>query len=1346
MATLFMLCGSHVRAGFHRAFAAVLVLGLMLPLPVAAQTVVSGAITSDAHWNLEGSPYIVSGDVILQNGAKLTIDPGVTVYMGAHTNLLVQSGGISAQGTAQNRIQVLSEKTYQQADAAPGDWGQWVFLPGTVDTRLEHVLIEQGHGLVVNGSSPVFNNLDLRAHAGAAITVDLEASPSGYGIQASGNTINGIAVPAGDITGDVQWNLRGIPYLVQGGTVSVGVSPGIASVTPAVVERGQTATITLTGTRLETLSALVAENGALTFEVFSGGSSTQRFAQVQVAPDALSGPARLLAKTDAGEIVADGLLTVSGPAPTLTALAPTRVFTGEENTEITVQGRNFSTGSEVVVNAATVTTRFVSDSELVADLPAQSSPGQLSVQVRTPLAQDADQYVYSNALTLTVDAWVLPLVSISPTPVALPPDGQLHNIVVRLSKSDHRAHTLEISVGDPAKADLSPASVTIPTGETEATVGIRPLAAGTTALIVDSATLAQVSVPLYITADFSGISIAYARPVGVVFGEDTGEPVSQQRTLVPAPVGVAVGAVLKGASPRAWTAGGETSLVIDGIGIPSGATVEMWPADGVVLGEALTDDSHERMNVPVTTAPDAPTGLRRLIVRDAAGRDLVFSDPARAVVEIFPDMPVIESVTPAFALPNSTVALSVRGRNLKGGSLQILPEDGIRIEPDPQVSIGGDELSFRVEVLAEATPGIRVVQVTTPVGATPPTADTSNTFTIASHVGETITPIVAPLVGVVVGDADQSLAREEIRSPNSLLVGVLAGAGITDVAPLSAIVGSEVEITVRGAGLDAVSAVSFTPDTGLVTGAPSVNDDGTELRFTVQLAGDAPLGYRRLALMAQDLPVTFDKATDGAFLVTEPVPELDSVTPQVLLAGQNPVRMTVRGRNFRNIREARIEPPADIQVSGPFELNENGTELQFIVTIGEAAAPGERAVVVATPAGESPATVNVGNLVHIAQQTGPTYGGIASPLVGVVVGQDDTAPCQSEPVMVTHDVEPMGQWRQWNSNAIFADPYACVDACFLAWEAQWTNYTCPSHAPSSISGGLANFTVTGCHRKDNPTSMANGGGACTLISTSCPDGYTLVDLENGNQTCRKTEVQVPACEPDQVETTFVSAPVGVFIPETAISRTQSLANASTPVGVVVGGAALSMQPAGWLRGASGTITITGQGLDAIVSLSVSPDTGLLIGSPTASQDGTALTFSIAVAPDTEAFPRVLRLLKADGLEIVFSGAGAERLGIGALPSLASMSPIVLAQGQGYVLTIRGADLRSVIGVEVLGAGLRFANKDIVWSSDGSGELITVPVYVEPAAAPGNRVLRLLVPGGATAVEPTSSNTVTVVPQ
>lgn len=203
-------------------FGLILVGLFLLVTSAVAQTTVSGAIDVDTRWTVANSPYLVNGDVVVQNGAVLTIDSGVTVYMAASANLTVQAGGIKALGVAASPIQVLSDQTRLGQTAAPGDWKQWVFNPETVNTRLDYVTFEHGTGLAVKGSAPIFNFLNLRNHQGAAITVDLAASPSGVGNQASGNTINGIAVPAGDITGTVKWGVLGIPYVVASGVVRDG--------------------------------------------------------------------------------------------------------------------------------------------------------------------------------------------------------------------------------------------------------------------------------------------------------------------------------------------------------------------------------------------------------------------------------------------------------------------------------------------------------------------------------------------------------------------------------------------------------------------------------------------------------------------------------------------------------------------------------------------------------------------------------------------------------------------------------------------------------------------------------------------------------------------------------------------------------------------------------------------------------------------------------------------------------------------------------------------------------------------------------------------------------------------
>ena len=51
---------------------------------VFADTLVGGNYSTDQHWTLAGSPYIVEGfgeGVTIQSGATLTIDPGVIVKL-----------------------------------------------------------------------------------------------------------------------------------------------------------------------------------------------------------------------------------------------------------------------------------------------------------------------------------------------------------------------------------------------------------------------------------------------------------------------------------------------------------------------------------------------------------------------------------------------------------------------------------------------------------------------------------------------------------------------------------------------------------------------------------------------------------------------------------------------------------------------------------------------------------------------------------------------------------------------------------------------------------------------------------------------------------------------------------------------------------------------------------------------------------------------------------------------------------------------------------------------------------------------------------------------------------------
>jgi parallel beta-helix repeat protein len=83
----------------------------------AQGTPVSGSITTDTIWDLSSNPYIVIGDVWVEVGVTLTIDPGVQVRFDGYYSIYV-NGTINAVGADTNRINITSN----MATPLPSDW------------------------------------------------------------------------------------------------------------------------------------------------------------------------------------------------------------------------------------------------------------------------------------------------------------------------------------------------------------------------------------------------------------------------------------------------------------------------------------------------------------------------------------------------------------------------------------------------------------------------------------------------------------------------------------------------------------------------------------------------------------------------------------------------------------------------------------------------------------------------------------------------------------------------------------------------------------------------------------------------------------------------------------------------------------------------------------------------------------------------------------------------------------------------------------------------------------------------------------------------------------------------
>ena len=104
----------------------------------SADTFVEGHIESDTTWTEVDSPYVVSNDVIVDEGATLTIDLGVEVKYGGNFQIDVQ-GNLSAIGTNSKSISFTSNKVTPET----GDWNTIKFSGGNNETfQMKYCIIK----------------------------------------------------------------------------------------------------------------------------------------------------------------------------------------------------------------------------------------------------------------------------------------------------------------------------------------------------------------------------------------------------------------------------------------------------------------------------------------------------------------------------------------------------------------------------------------------------------------------------------------------------------------------------------------------------------------------------------------------------------------------------------------------------------------------------------------------------------------------------------------------------------------------------------------------------------------------------------------------------------------------------------------------------------------------------------------------------------------------------------------------------------------------------------------------------------------------------------------------------
>jgi PKD repeat protein len=160
---------------------------------------VGGHISEDTTWTMEGGPYIIVEDVIVESDVTLTVEPGVVVKFTSGTNLIV-NGALVAEGNTTHAITFTSNSE----TPSPGDWGSIKFRDSIDDDlcKISYGVIEYGTTAVsIEYSATSLLSCDISNNAENGIS-DSEGSPTISGCSVSNNQ-RGILIEGADASATV---------------------------------------------------------------------------------------------------------------------------------------------------------------------------------------------------------------------------------------------------------------------------------------------------------------------------------------------------------------------------------------------------------------------------------------------------------------------------------------------------------------------------------------------------------------------------------------------------------------------------------------------------------------------------------------------------------------------------------------------------------------------------------------------------------------------------------------------------------------------------------------------------------------------------------------------------------------------------------------------------------------------------------------------------------------------------------------------------------------------------------------------------------------------------------------
>ena len=628
-----------------------------------------------------------------------------------------------------------------------------------------------------------------------------------------------------------------------------------------------------------------------------------------------------------------------------------------------------------------------------------------------------------------------------------------------------------------------------------------------------------------------------------------------------------------------------------------------------------------------------------------------------------------------------------------------------------------------------------------------------------------LTPITSPLVGVVVGTTTQAPSTATYGPVISDRIGIVVGGAITQASPKVAVVGTTSTISMQGIGLTDVVAVGVIPSSSVSFAAPVISQDGKALSVAVSVQQDATKGGRRLWVSTASGSLTFVNPEDAVFLIAAPSPVLESVSPQVIVAGQSAVKLTVRGINLRDIVGARFEPAEGISAVGGFTANTEGTLLEFNVQADATAVSGSRVVIVQTAGGESSAVSVAGNTLQVARQTGNNFAAITSALVGVQVGSS-----VPDPVTMTY-------------GPVISSAVGVLVGTTTVAEQTMSFGPIVSPEVGVVVGGVATQMNPKAGVIDTTqTLVVNGSGLNNVSSASfvLSTGLSVLNVtSNPEGTQLIISVAISADAPKSQRRLMLRTASGLI---NFSNPTEALFLVAAPAPTLI-----SVSPQTIVAGQTATkLTVRGMNFRDVAGVRFEPATNLsIVGVPTANAEGTILEVNVAADPNAESSQRTLIVMTAGGessaaptpantfqvarivgndllaitspLVGVLVGSSTiastdtwiaqAQVGVIVGAAATGMQPSGAIKGSSGLIQISGVGLASLVNGTITLANSQVTSTGVTLgaaSSNTEGTMLSIPYSVAVGAPSAGYKLNLVSSSGGVLFSPSSMNMFAVI--